>query len=243
MTGPPVLESGTLTRFVAFVLLALACATTAFYAFRNDRAGTLGAEIWRYVLLAMVAGVGYATVGGAEALGVGGIGGETLTALRRVFQLFCIVLLSLAMRELYYELPHRAAEGAPVSLGTARLLEAGFMAVALAEFGVAILVGLDGPVQVVQSLGSVAFACYGISFAFRVRADTLSSGTVVDVMLLHVIAVLTCLGAVGLLEGGTLVGVPPVVVTTTASVFVVMSATFLITLSIRLKANADRMSA
>lgn len=242
MTEPLVLESGSLTRFVAFVLLGLAAGTTAFYAARNGRRGTLGAEIWRYVLLAMAAGIAYATAGGAEALDVG-METETLTALRRVFQLFCIVLLSLAMRELYYELPHRAAEGAPVSLGTARLLEAGFMAVALAEFGVAILVGLDVVVQVVQSLGSVAFALYGISFAARVRADTLSSGTVLDVLLLHVIAVLTCLGAVGLLEGGTLVGVPSVVVTTTASVFVVMSATFLITLAIRLKGNADRMSA
>lgn len=243
MTGTLALESESLTRFVAFVLLALACVTTAHYAVRNDRQGTLVAEIWRYVLLAMAAGFGYATVGAAEVLGVGGVEFATLTALRRVFQLFCIVLLSLAMRELYYELPHRAAEAAPVSLGTARLLEAGFMAVALAEFGVAILVGLDGPVQVVQSVGSVAFALYGVSFALRIRSDTLSSGTVVDVVLLHVIAVLTCLGAVGLLEGGTLVGVPPVVATTTASVFVVMSATFLITLAIRLKGNADRMSA
>lgn len=234
-----VVDAGTLVRFIAYVQVAAACGFTLFYAAKNGRSGTLGVEIWRYVILAMVAGVGYAVAGSAELFGVGGA--TTVLAARWVLQLFVIVLLSLAMRELFYERPYRDAAGAPVSLGTARGMEAAFMAVAVAEFGVVIAVGLLDVVLAVGALGSAAFATYGVSFAASIRSETLSSGTVVDTMLLQFIAVLTCLGMVGLVEGARLLAVPPVVVDSAVSVFLVMAATFLITLAVRLKGNVDTL--
>lgn len=232
--------SGELTRFVAYAAFFVAATVTTYYAVENRRRGVLGVEIWRYVILAMLVAVADTVVGGLET--VTDSPPRTAVAFRLVLGLFFIVLLSLAMRELYYQLPHRAAEEPPVSLSTARLVEAGFMFVLLVEFAVVISFGLVDAVLFVQSLGSLAFAVYGISFAVQIRSDTMSSGTVVDVMLVHVIAVLTCFGAVGLLQGGALVGVPPVVVESVTSVFLVMAATFLMTLAVRLKQNADTMA-
>lgn len=229
------------TRFIGYILLCCACGTAGIYAFENGRRGTLGVEIWRYVILAMAVGMGYALFGSIETLGADAAG-TTVTAIRLVLQLFFIVLLSLSMRELYYQLPYGTTDSDAVGLGSARFIEAGFMAAILVQFAVVIAVGLVDAVTAIQSLGAVAFAAYGVSFAARIRADTLASGTVVDVTLLHVIAVLTCLGTVGFLEGASLVGVPPTIVDSAVTVFIVMSATFLIALTIRLKQNADSMA-
>lgn len=235
--------SGLLTRFLAYVVLFVACGITAVYAVSNDRRGTLSVGIWRYVVVAMGAGMVYAVAGSYELLGSASASSATVTGTRQVFQLFFIVLLSLSMRELYYRLPHRDPGATPISHGRARLLEAVFMGVILVEFAVVIAIGLTVAVQAVQTAASVAFAAYGISFALGTRAGAMASGTVIDSMLVRFIAVLTCLGAAGLLEGGTLLGLPPALAEGAATVFVVVAASFLLALAIRLKANVDAMSA
>lgn len=234
--------SGVLTRFLAFVLLFVACAITTVYAGLNDRDGTLSVAIWRYVVVAMGAGMTYSIAGSYELLGAAVPDAATLAGLRRVFHLFFIILLSLSMRELYYRLPYRESGDLPLSHGRARLVEAIFMGIAFVEFAVVIAIGLTAAVQAIQSVASVAFAAYGISFAAGTRAASMASGTVIDSLLVRFIAVLTCLGAAGLLEGGTLVGLPAELAASAATVFIVMSATFLIALAVRLKANVETMN-
>lgn len=242
MVEPAIAGSGVLTRFLAFVVLFLACGITTVYAALNDRRGTLSIEIWRYVVLAMGAGMAYAVLGGYELLGTTAVSGAALAGLRQVFQLFVIILLSLSMRELYYRLPYRDAESTLLSHGRARLLEAAFMGVVFVEFVVIISIGLTVAVQAVRAVASVAFAVYGISFAAGTRAEAMASGTVIDSLLVRFIAVLTCLGAAGALDGGALLGLPPTLVAGAATVFIIMSATFLLALALRLKANVETMS-
>lgn len=242
MSEPSVVGSGVLTRFLSLVVLFVACGITTIYAALNDRRGTLSIAIWRYVVVAMGAGMIYTVVGGVELFAPTAVSDATLTGIRRVFQLFFIILLSLSMRELYYRLPYNDAGKTPVSHGQARLLEAVFMGVVFVEFAVIIAIGLTEAIQAVQALASVAFAAYGISFAAGMRAEAMTSGTVIDSMLVRFIAVLTCLGAAGALDGGTLVGLPPTLVAGAVTVFIIMSATFLLALAIRLKANVETMS-
>lgn len=235
--------SGVLTRFLAFVILFVACATTTIYAVLNDRRGTFSIEIWRYVVVAMGAGMVYAVVGGYELLGTTALAEATIVGIRQVFQLFFLILISLSMRELYYRLPYRDAESTRLSHGRARLLEAVFMGIIFVEFAVVISFGLTAAVQAIQAVASIAFAAYGISFAAGTRAEAMASGTVIDSLLVRFIAVLTCLGAAGALEGGVLLGLPPSLAEGAATVFIIMSATFLLTLAIRLKANVETVSA
>jgi len=243
MADPSIAGSGVLTRFLALVVLFVACGITVAYAALNDRVGTLSIDIWRYIVLAMGTGMVYAVVGGYELLGTDAVAATTVTGVRQVLQLFFIILLSLSMRELYYRLPYHDPDSTPISHGRARLLEAVFMGVVVVEFAVVIAIGLTAAVQAVQAVASVAFAAYGISFAAGTRATAMAGGTVVDGLLVRFIAVLTCLGAAGLLEGGTLLGVPPALAAGAATVFIVMSATFLLAVAIRLKATFDAASA
>lgn len=241
MADPTVAGSGVLARFLAFVVLLFACGATTVYAAFNDRRGTLSIEIWRYVVVAMGAGMGYAVLGGYELLGTGPLSAATIAGLRRVFQLFFIVLLSLSMRELYYRLPYRDADSGSTLLshGRARLLEAAFMGIAFVEFVVVVSIGLTVAVRAVGAAASLAFAVYGISFAAGTRAEAMAGGTVIDSLLVRFIAVLTCLGAAGALEGGALVGLPPTLVAGSVTVFLVMAGTSLLTVALRLKASAE----
>ena len=239
MVEPAIAESGLLTRFLALVVLFVAAAVTMVYAALNDRHGTLSVGIWRYVVLAMGAGMAYAVAGGYELVGVDVVSGATLTGLRQVLGLFFIVLLSLSMRELYYGMPYREADSTLLSHGRARLLEAAFMGIVFVEFAVVLSFGLTVAVQAVQAVASVAFAAYGVSFAAGTRAQAMASGTVIDSLLARFIAVLTCLGAAGALDGGALLGLPPTLVASAVTVFMILSAAFLLTLALRLKANVE----
>lgn len=242
MADPAIVDSGVLTRFLALSVLFAACGITTVYAWLNDRSGTLSVEIWRYVVVAMGVGMVYAVVGAYELVGPAAISTVTITAIRQVFQLFFIILLSLSMRELYYRLPYRDVGSTPITHGRARLLESVFMGVIFVEFAVVIAIGLTVAVQIIQAVASVAFAVYGISFAAGIRADTMASGTVIDSLLVRFIAVLTCLGAAGVLESGTLFGLPAELTAGAVTVFLVMSSTFLVALAIRLKSNVDTMT-
>lgn len=243
MVESTIVGSGVLTRFLAFVLLFVACGIMTVYAGLNDRRGTLSIEIWRYVVVAMGTGMVYALVGGYELVGTSTLPEATLAGIRQVFQLFFIILISLSMRELYYRLPYRDPKSTLLSHARARLLEVLFLAIVFVEFAVVIAFGLTVAVQAIQAVASLAFASYGISFAAGTRAEAMASGTVIDSMLVRFIAVLTCLGAAGVLEGLALLGVPQSVVAGAATVFLIMAATFLLTLALRLKANVDAMTA
>lgn len=243
MAEPTIVGSGVLTRFLAFFVLFVACGITTIYAALNDRHGTLSIEIWRYVVVAMGTGMVYAIIGGYELTGTTALPDATLTGLRQVFQLFFIILVSLSMRELYYRLPYQDAESALLSHGRARLLEAAFMGIVFVEFVVVISIGLTAAVQAIQAAASFAFAVYGISFAAGTRAGAMASGTVIDSLLVRFIAVLTCLGAAGVLDGVVLLGLPPALVASAATVFIIMAATFLLTLALRLRANVEGVSA
>ena len=243
MADPTIAGSGLLARFLALAVLFVACGITTAYAALNDRRGTLSIEIWRYVVVAMGVGMVYAAVGGYELLGATTVPGSVTTGLRRVLQLFFIVLISLSMRELYYRLPYRDPGSTPISHGRARLLESAFMGLAFVEFAVIIAIGLTAAVQAVQAVASAAFAAYGVSFAAGTRAEAMAGGTVIDSLLVRFIAVLVCLGTVGLLDGATLFGLSSALVAAASTVFLAVAATFLLTVALRLRANLGATAA
>ena len=242
MADPAVAGSGVLVRFLAFAVLFVACGFATVYAALSDRAGTLSIGIWRYVVVAMGTGMAYAVAGGYELVGTAAAVTTTVTGVRQVLQLFFIILISLSMRELYYGIPYRDPGSTAIPHNRARLLEAAFMGIASVEFAVVIAIGQTATIRAVQAAASAAFAVYGISFAAGTRAEAMAGGTVVDGLLVRFIVVLTCLGTAGLLEGATLLGVPPALAAGATTVFIIMAATFLLALGVRLKANVDAVS-
>lgn len=245
MSDPAALDPGdaeALLRFVAHALLFAACAAAAAYSLANARLETIESAMWRYVVLATLSGCAYAAAAVGEVAAVAAAleaDPATVRAVRHVCQLFFVVLLALSMRELYYESPRRGTGEGVLSRSTLGRLEAAFAVVALGEFAAAIALGIVDAVGYVQLAGSVAFTLYGVSFALRVRADAATTGTVLDTVLTYTIAVLLCSGTAAAAEAGYLLSVPPATVETVASVLTVMSASFLIALTIRLKRNVS----
>ena len=234
------------TRITAFLLLFAASVLLSYYTLQNATRRTINSEMWDYVILAGVAGSLYAITAGAETIAaseafaadpalVGGI--------RRLCQLFFIIFLALAMRELYYESPGHTDELIEqLPIENIRYIEAAFLIVVFLQFLVIVLVGLVDIARIVQLAASIAFMLYGISFAVKIRNATMASRTVLGTMLSYIIAILLSAGAASAVEVGVVVGIQPALVEGIAIVLTVMSITFILVLSIRLKQNIADIS-
>lgn len=230
-----------LTRFVAYVLLFVASFGASYYAAANARHSSFSVRLWQYVSLAAAIGSLFAAVAVAETIGIVpllGFAGTIATGVRQLLQLFFVLFLAIAIRELYSEAPHRTRRGTVLSVRNLRRLERGFVAVVVVHFVLVVVPGFETIGALVYVLGGVAFTVYGLSFAYGVRSETMASGTVLDTMLTYTVAVLLTIGATGVIEGGAIVGVPAVTVQSAVNVLTVMGATFLIALVVRLKRNA-----
>lgn len=231
-----------LTRFVAYTLLFVASFGVSYYAAANARHSPFSVLLWRYVSLATAVGSLFAAVAVAETIGfVGllGFGEPIATAFRQLFQLFFIVFLALSMRELYFQIPHRERKDTALSIEACRRIETVFIAVIFVEFVIIVLIGFSTVASLVHVLGGFAFTIYGLSFAYSVRTETMTSGTVIDSVLTYTIAVLLTVGATSVVEGAAILGAPAITVQSAINVLTVMAGTFLIALVIRLKRNLN----
>ena len=231
------------TRLTAYLLLFVASVSLAYYTVQNSRRRTINSEMWGYVILAGIAGGLYAITGTGEVLAAADIGGADigfLGAIRRLCQLFFIVFLALAMRELYFESPQSTGDRGvdlPVSIESMRWIEAGFLFLAFLQFMAIILLGLIDVTLVVQLAASIGFTIYGVSFATRIRGAAMSSRTVLDTMLTYIIAILLSAGGASAVEVGVLIGIQSALVESIGIVLTIMSVTFLLVLTTRLKQN------
>ena len=234
------------TRLTMFLLLFVASLSLSYYTYQNATRRTLNSQMWDYVILAGIVGALYALTASAETIAaseafeanaafVGGI--------RRLCQLFFIIFLALAMRELYYESPEHTDELIEqLPIENIRYIEAAFLTIVFVQLFVIILVGLDSIARIVQLAASLAFMLYGISFAIKIRNATMASRTVLGTMLSYIIAILLSAGSASAAEVGVVVGVQAALVEGTATVLTVMSITFILVLTTRLKQNISDIS-
>ena len=236
------------TRLTAYLLLFVASVSLTYYTMQNSRRRTIRSEMWGYVILAGIAGALYAVTGSAEVIAateivpadIGFVG-----SIRRLCQLFFIIFLALAMRELYFESPQSTGDRSvdlPISIESIRWIEAGFLFIAFLQFMAIILLGLVDVTLVVQLAASIGFTVYGVSFASRIKGAAMSSRTVLDTMLTYIIAILLSAGGASAVEVGVLVGVQSALVESLSVVLTVMSITFLLVLTTRLKQNVADVS-
>jgi len=142
------------------------------------------------------------------------------------------------MRELYYESPQHTDELiAQLPIENIRYIEAAFLTVIFLQFFVIVAIGFVDIALIVQLAGSIAFMLYGISFAGKIKRAAMASRTVLGTMLSYIIAILLSAGAASAAEVGIVVGIQPAVVEGIAIVLTVMSITFMLVLTTRLKQN------
>ena len=223
----------TFVAFVAMVLLAAISVRFAFYAARNRRAsvGTGDGVLWESLLAVGAVATVYALVGVLE----------IVTSIRATFKqgvlLAVVLLLALAVREVYYNAALSTdAEGRSEFRGR-RALELAFVAVvAVVVFGIAAL-GLRRELLALQGVGALVFAGYGFHFGRRQTAAAMVQGTMLDSLLRHLLPVLAFATLVPAVDLATVAGLDRVVVIHLQVVFVIMTATALMTATIKLRQN------
>ncbi|MFW6321154.1 MAG: hypothetical protein ACOC0Z_04835 [Halohasta sp.] len=235
------------TRLVTYLLLLVASGSLGYYTSQNARRRTIRSEMWQYVFLTGVVGVMYAFTATAETIAAAEVftaNTELVSAVRRVCQLFFIIFLALAMRELYYESPQQSGGLASrLPIESIRYIEAAFLVVVFIEFMAIILIGLIDVARVVQLAASIAFTVYGVSFAAGIKGAAMTQRTVLDTMLTYIIAILLSAGAASAVEVGVVVGIQPALVESIGIVLTIMSITFILVLTTRLKQNVANVSA
>ena len=237
------------TRLTAYLLLFVASISLTYYTMQNSRRRTIRSEMWGYVILAGIAGALYAVTGTAEVIAAAEVVAADIGfvgSIRRLCQLFFIIFLALAMRELYFESPQETGDRGidlPISIESIRWIEAGFLFIAFLQFMIIILLDLINVTLIVQLGGSIGFTAYGVSFASRIKGAAMSSRTVLDTMLTYIIAILLSAGGASAVEVGVLADIQPALVESISIVLTIMSITFLLVLTTRLKQNVAAVSA
>ena len=215
--------------FIALTLLATLGLRFAFYAVRNRRASDLVAEhrLWDFLAVVGLLSVVFAVLGLLEIV-------TTLAfPFKGAFVLAQVLLLAITMRVLYRNVvpstgdPHRYTR----SLTRAALLVVG------AVFAGLVVVGRHPALVGVLGLSALVFAAAGFSFGRRGAAATRVQGTVVDTLLRHLLPVLLFAALVPAVDLATLAGLDRAVVLHVQVVFVIMTATTLMTATIKLRQN------
>jgi len=218
--------------FIGLVLLTAIAARFGAYAYLNMRATGVDAQrvLWEYLLYVGLVAACYGVVGVIE------IVSSIRTPFRTGLMLAVVLLLALSVREIYFNAA-LSTTGADDTFPGRRLVEVAFVVVvAVVVFGVA-LFGLRRPLLALQGAGALAFAGYGFWFGRRQTAAAMVQGTMIDSLLRHLLPVLAFATLVPAVDLATVAGLDRVVVMHVQIVFVIMTATALMTATIKLRQN------
>ncbi|MFB6128202.1 MAG: hypothetical protein ABEJ47_00425 [Halorhabdus sp.] len=225
----------TFIYFVGFVLIGALGVRFTVYAVWNRRASQLPAQasIWTYLAAVGAAAALYGVVGVLEIVTPG------MPAIRRSVLLAFVLLLALTMRRI-------ARQGTPTDDedGDRPSTRATSLALALVAGGVLVaeLVGVGYRVIVAATgIGAVAFAAYGYWYGRTQLSRSMVQGTMLDTLLRHLLPVLTFGAFVPAIELVVLAGIDRAVVLHVQIVFVIMTATALMTANIKLRQNLARL--
>ena len=216
--------------FVALTLLAVLGIRFSYYAYRNDRqTSELGADhrLWEPLLLAGVLAVAFAVMGLVEVVTVYRL------PFKMAFLLAHVLVLSATLRMLYRSVVPAASDEDASEQRATRAAVGGVTAV----FVGLVLVGRHPVLLAALGVSSLAFALSGFVYGRRGATAARVQGTVVDTLLRHLLPVLLFGAMVPAMELAVLVGLDRIVVLHVQVVFVIMTATTLMTATIKLRQN------
>ncbi|MFW6018700.1 MAG: hypothetical protein ACOCPX_07750 [Halapricum sp.] len=226
----------TFIAFIAFFLLTALGVRFALYAYWNGRAGDdTQTTLWGYLLLVGVVAAGYGLFGiGRIVLLV-----DVLLEVASGVALLFVLVLALALRELdtaSTATPDHTEAGGDTSvtvlfLGVVGLITAGLVTLPERRQLIAGLLGLGG----------LAFLLYGYRFGRRQLDRTRVRGTLLETLLRHLLPVLLFAALISIVELAVFAGLDRVIVLHVQVVLVIMTATTLMTSTIKLRQNLRGM--
>ncbi len=218
----------TFITFMAVVLLIVLGFRFFWYAVKNARA--TGLPIQRSLWIALSISGGLALVYGF--LGTVEIISSLNTPYRSAVMLGVALSLAIGIRE-----THTATgDGSPASTGE-QLLRVGFGAIVVGLAGGLLVWGPTTTLAGLEGVTAVLFLAYGAAPYHARTAPGRLRGTLLDSLVRHLVPVLTFAALVSIVSSARLLGVDRVIVLHVQVVFVIMTATALMTATIKLQQN------
>jgi hypothetical protein len=229
----------TFVAFIAFAIIAALGVRFGLYAYWNGRAADTDAQtmLWGYLLLIGTFAALYGVVGVLRIVLLSL--GDALLNLTAGLALSLSLCLALALRSVHYSMSDRAVAGR-----NDRLLAIAFaLTVVLTTAGMVVLPDQRLPFAAVQGVAGVVFLAYGYRFGRQQLAHVQVQGTLLDGLLRHLLPVLLFASMIPILELTLLVGLTRTVVLYVQIIFAIMTATALMTATIKLRQNLTGLRA
>jgi hypothetical protein len=218
--------------FIALTILSMLGLRFAYYAFLNraETEITTQTPIWSHLLYIGVFAALYGIVGLLE------IVTSLQLPYKGVLMLATTLLLAFAIRQIHYTATS-ADGGAEQARRFERLTRAVFIGAVFAQAVLLFALGLSDITAAVESLSALAFLGYGLVFYRDQMAAGRLQGTMLDSLLRHLLPVLAFAALVGIVNLAAAVGLDRIIVLHVQVVFVIMTATALMTATIKLRQN------
>jgi hypothetical protein len=227
--------------FIAFSLMTVLGVRFALYAYWNLGATDLESQavLWEYLLFVGLAAALYGLLGVVESVtAVTPSMAVVETPYRDGVFLAFLLMLALTMREIY---DNDALTNAGVDSGGAfeqrRTIEMSFAVIVTGSvFGTGIF-GTNVVLTAVEGVAALVFASYGLVYGQRQLSRSSVQGTMIDSLLRHLLPVVAFGLLVLAIDLTVLFGLNVGIVRHIQVVFVIMTATTLMTATIKLRQN------
>jgi hypothetical protein len=229
--------------FIAFSLVATLGTRFALYASLNRRAVGIESQrhLWTYLTLVGVTAGLYGLLGVVEAATAVTQPTAVVTPYRDGVLLGFLLLVSLTMRAVWETAsgPASADGGQAVAPGQYRIVDGGLGAIVVGSVLAAIVLGAGPATTVFEAAGAVVVAGYGLVYGRAQLGDATVRGTMVDSLLRHLLPVSVFGVLVLLVDLAIPAGLDVAIVRHVQVVFVIVTATTLMTATIKLRQNVS----
>jgi hypothetical protein len=229
--------------FIAFSLMAALGARFALYAYLNRRAIGIESQrrLWSYLTLVGATAGLYGLLGVVEAATAVTQPTAIATPYRDGVLLGFLLLVSLTMRAVWVNAsgPAAADGGQAVAQDGYRLVDGGLGAIVVGSVLAAVVLGAGTATTVVEGAGALGVAGYGLVYGRAQLGDATVRGTMVDSLLRHLLPVSTFGVLVLLVDLAIPAGLDVAIVRHVQVVFVIVTATTLMTATIKLRQNVS----
>ncbi len=218
--------------FIASTILAMIGLRFTYYAYRNRSETEIPTQtpIWRHLIYIGVLAALYGTAGVVDI-----VSSVDLTA-KSGLVLGMTLLLAFAIRQIHYTATSAGQETHHTHIAE-RITRSIFIALVFADLFVVFTYGQSALTATLEGGSAIAFAAYGFAFFRDQSAASRLQGTMLDSLLRHLLPVLAFASLVSIVNLAIPFGLERIVVLHVQVVFVIMTATALMTGTIKLRQN------
>jgi hypothetical protein len=222
----------TFILFIAFSLLGALGMRFGYYAHRNDQAAEMEMQgaMWRTMTIIGAVAFVYSLLGIIE------IASSLRTPYRRGLWLAAAYLLALVIQVLSRDTVSSASDGDGTTAPGRVFWLSGIAAVVLVSAGT-FLDPRNELLLMIEGTSALAFAGVGFFVGRQGISATRVQGTVVDTLLRHLLPVLLFTALVPIAELAVVAGLAQIIILHIQVIFIIMTATALMTATIKLRQN------